>query len=64
MPQAKRESEISADHRPAFSYLEKSQAISIMYEFAILFCVARHLPADVRHQAHQRALIASDSVVK
>jgi hypothetical protein len=34
--------EISADHRPTFSYLEKSQAISIMYEFAILFCVARH----------------------
>jgi hypothetical protein len=28
MPQAERETEISADHRPIFSYLEKSQAIS------------------------------------
>jgi hypothetical protein len=30
MPQVKRETEISADHRPTFGDLEKSQAISII----------------------------------
>jgi hypothetical protein len=39
--------EIGADHRPIFSCLEKSQAISIMYEFAILFCVARHFGTEL-----------------
>ena len=40
---AAREAELDADGRRPIGGQEKSQAISIVYEFAILFCPARHL---------------------